>query len=169
MKTLSIISTLALASIAASPAIAADTEWFVGAGVGYQENKIKGDSRENGEDSTYQLRAGAIVNDNHRLMGSYGYMDKTSQDLFLASYDYLHPVAKRFHVFAGISAGVADSKINGKSSSDFTWGGQVGAKYDINDTWSTDLTYRYLDQDYDESNTQIDYSQQIVLSLDYKF
>ncbi|MCW8328523.1 porin family protein [Photobacterium sp. SDRW27] len=167
MKKLTIISTLALASAAASPVFAADTEWFVGAGAGYQEDSIKGAS--GGEDMTYQLRGGAILNDHHRVMGTYSYMDKSSQNMFLASYDYLLPVAQNVNLFAGVSAGAADSKIDGKSSTDFVWGGQVGAMYEINDNWSTDLTYRYLDQDYSENNTKIDYSQQVVLSVDYKF
>lgn len=169
MRKLSIISTLALVTVAASPVYAASTEWFVGAGVGYQEDNIKGEFEKNGEDGTYQLRGGAIVNDHHRLMGTYSYMDKSSQDLFLASYDYLHPLAKRVDIYAGISAGWADSEIQGSSSTDFAWGGQVGAIYEINKKWSTDLTYRYIDQDYDKNNTKIDYSQQIILSLDYKF
>lgn len=169
MRKLSIISSLVLASVAALPALAADTEWFVGAGIGYQEDKLKGEFERNGEDSTYQLRGGAIIKDHHRLMGTYSYMDKSSQNLYLASYDYLHPVANRVNLFAGVTAGLADNKINGKSSTDFTWGGQVGAKYDINKNWSTDLTYRYLEQEYNEKGTQIDYSQQVVLSLDYKF
>ncbi|MGF1728126.1 porin family protein [Photobacterium kasasachensis] len=169
MKKLAVISTITLASVVAMPAFAADTDWFVGAGVGYQEDSIKGDSAQNGEDATYQLRGGAIINDHHRVMGTYSYMDKSSQNMFLASYDYLVPVAQQINLFAGVSAGVADSKIAGESSSDFVWGGQVGAMYEINDNWSTDLTYRYLDQDYSENNTKIDYSQQVVLSVDYKF
>ena len=169
MKKLAIISTLALTAVATTPAFAADAEWFVGAGVGYQEDNIKGVNAQNGEDTAYQLRAGAVLNDNHRVMGTYNYMDKSSQNMFLASYDYLLPVAQKVNLFAGVSAGVADSKIEGKSSTDFVWGGQVGAMYEINDKWSTDLTYRYLDQDYSENNTKIDYSQQIMLSVDYRF
>ncbi|WP_273860231.1 porin family protein [Photobacterium sp. GSS17] len=169
MKKITAISTLALAVIAASPAFAADTEWFVGGGVGYQNDNVKGQYEQNGEDATYQLRGGAIINDHHRLMGTYSYMDKSEQNMFLASYDYLLPVHQKVNLFAGVSAGFADSEINNDSSSDFVWGGQVGAMYKITDNWSTDLTYRYLDQDYKENNTKIDYSQQVVWSVDYHF
>jgi len=169
MRKLSILSTLALVTVAVSPVYATSTEWFVGAGVGYQEDSIKGESAQNGEDGTYQLRGGAIVNDHHRLMGTYSYIDKSSQDLLLASYDYLHPVSKRVDIYAGASAGFADSKIQKTSSTDFAWGGQVGAIYEVNENWSTDLTYRYIDQNYNENDTKIDYSQQIMLSIDYKF
>lgn len=169
MKKLTIISTIALAAVAASPAFAADPQWFVGAGVGYQEDSVKGQFDQNGEDAAYQIRGGAILNEQHRLMGSYSYMDKSSQNMFLASYDYLIPVAQQVNLFAGVSAGVADNKIEGSSSTDFVWGGQVGAMYEINDNWSTDLTYRYLEQDYEKNNTKIDNSQQIMLSVDYRF
>ncbi|OLQ81396.1 hypothetical protein BIT28_27590 [Photobacterium proteolyticum] len=169
MRKLSIISTLTLVTVAASPVYAASTEWFVGAGVGYQEDSIKGKFDQNGEDSTFQLRGGAIVNDHHRLMGTYSYIDKSSQDLLLASYDYLHPVTKRVELYAGVSAGLADSKIQQSSSTDFAWGGQIGAIYELNKNWSTDITYRYIDQNYDQNDTSIDYSQQIMLSVDYKF
>ncbi|MBC7001302.1 porin family protein [Photobacterium sp. BZF1] len=169
MKKITAISTLALAVMAASPAFAADTQWFVGGGVGYQEDNVKGANAQNGEDATYQLRGGAIMNDHHRVMGTYSYMDKSSQNMFLASYDYLMPVHQNVNLFAGVSAGVADNKISGSSSTDFVWGGQVGAMYEINDNWSTDLTYRYLDQDYSKNDTKIDYSQQVVWSVDYRF
>ncbi|WP_036830883.1 porin family protein, partial [Photobacterium sanctipauli] len=168
MKKIAALSTLALTVFAASPAFAADTEWFVGGGVGYQEDSIKGNNAQNGEDATYQIRGGAIMNDHHRVMGTYSYMDKSSQNMFLASYDYLMPVHQNINLFAGVSAGVADSKLNSNSSTDFVWGGQVGAMYEINDNWSTDLTYRYLDQDYSENQAKIDYSQQVVWSVDYR-
>lgn len=169
MKKITMISTLTLAAMAATPALAADTEWFVGAGVGYQEDSIKGQFDQNGEDAAMQLRGGAIVNDHHRLMGTYNYMDKNEQNMFLASYDYLLPVAQQVNLFAGVSAGVADSEIAGESSSDFVWGGQVGAMYQLSENWSTDLTYRYLEQDYQEQRTKLENSQQLMWSVDYKF
>ncbi|MGF1683900.1 porin family protein [Photobacterium makurazakiensis] len=169
MKKITALSTIVLAVFAASPVLAADAQWFIGGGIGYQEDTIKGEGAQNGEDATYQLRGGAILNDHHRVMGTYSYMDKSSQNMFLASYDYLLPVHQNVNLFAGVSTGFADSKIDGKSSTDFVWGGQVGAMYEINDSWSTDLTYRYLDQDYSENNTKIDYSQQVVWSVDYRF
>ncbi|MGF1689285.1 porin family protein [Photobacterium japonica] len=169
MKKITVVSALALSVFAASPALAADTDWFVGGGVGYQADNVKGAHEQNGEDATYQVRGGAIINDHHRVMGTYSYMDKSSQNMFLASYDYLVPVHQNINLFAGVSAGVADSKISSNSATDFVWGGQVGAMYDINESWSTDLTYRYLDQDYSENSTKIDYSQQVVWSVDYHF
>ncbi|UXI04431.1 porin family protein [Photobacterium sp. TY1-4] len=169
MKKLAMISTLTLAAVAATPAFAVSTDWFVGAGVGYQEDSIKGANDQNGEDVAVQLRGGAILNDHHRLMGTYSYMDKSEQNMFLASYDYLMPVAQKVNLFAGVSAGVADSEIGNESATDFVWGGQVGAMYQINEQWSTDLTYRYLEQDYEEHQTKLENSQQLMWSVDYKF
>ncbi len=129
MRILSIISTLALVTVTVSPVYAASTEWFVGAGVGYQEDNIKGKFDQNGEDGTYQLRGGAIVNDHHRLMGTYSYIDKSSQDLLLASYDYLHPVSKRVDIYAGASAGFADSKIQKKQAQLISPGAAKSVQY----------------------------------------
>ncbi|MGR5065171.1 porin family protein [Photobacterium sp. DNB22_13_2] len=167
MKKFTVASTFALAVMAASPVLAADTDYFIGAGVGYQNDHISHD--QNGEDVTTQLRGGAIINEHHRVMGTYSYMDKSKQNTLLASYDYLVPVHKDINVFAGVSAGVANSHINHRSSTDFVYGGQVGAMYKINENWSTDLTYRYLDQDYDKNDTKVENSQQVVLSVDYHF
>ncbi|WP_025548734.1 outer membrane protein, partial [Vibrio parahaemolyticus] len=95
--------------------------------------------------------------------------DKSEQHSFLASYDYMVPVYKDISLFAGVSAGAAKNDINDHSSTDFVYGGQVGATYKISDNWSTDLTYRYLDQGYDEKDTKVDNSQQVFLSIDYHF
>ncbi|WP_201797774.1 outer membrane beta-barrel protein [Photobacterium rosenbergii] len=162
-------SAVIMATMAATPALAMNTDWFVGAGVGYQDDKVKGNNASNGEDANIQLRGGAILNDRHRVMGTYGYADKNDQHLFLASYDYLLPVHDRVNLVAGVSVGAADNKLNGKSSTDFVWGGQVGAMYEIDRNWSTEITYRYLDQDYSEKGTDIDYTQQVVWSVDYRF
>ncbi|GDY26836.1 MULTISPECIES: porin family protein [unclassified Agarivorans] len=149
--------------------IAADLDWFAGAGVGYQADNVKG--MYNGEDdgATYQLRGGAIINDNHRVMGTYAYMDELSQNTFLASYDYLYPLNEQFSLFAGASMGAADSEINDQSSTEFVWGGQVGAIYNINSNWSAELSYRYLEQDYEEANFSLNDTQQVMLSVDYHF
>lgn len=165
-----LVTGIVLSSLISMPVFAqVDTEWFVGAGVGYQNDDVSGVNEQNGEDAMYQLRGGAILNDHHRLMGTVGYMDKSEQTSFLASYDYLLPVANNINVFAGVSAGVADNEIYEESSTDFVYGGQVGVQYEFNSNWTTELTYRYLEQDYEEANTEIENSQQVFLSVDYHF
>ncbi|GAL13232.1 outer membrane protein H1 [Vibrio astriarenae] len=168
MKLNKIITLALLSSVAAAPALAVDAQWFVGAGVGYQDDSIKG-INQNGEDATYQLRGGAILDDNHRLMATYGYMDKNDQHMFLGSYDYLYPLSDNVNFVAGASMGTSKSKIDNKSSTDFVWGGQVGVMYEFNSNVSTEIMYRYLDQDYKENDIKLTDSQQIVWSVDYRF
>ncbi|MGR5063782.1 porin family protein [Photobacterium sp. DNB22_13_2] len=190
MKKYAVVSTLILSTFAATPVLANTTDWFVGGGIGYQNDAVKQDvlgskSSKNAEDMTYQLRGGVVINEQHRLMGTYSYFNddvngllgerEQTQNMFLASYDYLIPVHQKINLFAGVSAGFADNEFKHKAtgvtvdSTDFVWGGQVGAQYKINNSWSTDLTYRLLDQDYDKLGNEIDYTQQVVWSVDYKF
>ncbi|MGF1683901.1 porin family protein [Photobacterium minamisatsumaniensis] len=190
MKKYAVASTLILATLSAAPALANNVDWFVGGGIGYQNDSVKQDiggfkSSNNAEDVTYQLRAGAIINDHHRVTGTYSYFSddingllgqrELTQNMFLASYDYLIPVHQNINLFAGVTAGFADNAVKNKAtgfkadSTDFVWGGQVGAQYNIDNNWSTDLTYRVLDQDYDKLANKVDYTQQVVWSLDYKF
>ncbi|MCQ1058047.1 porin family protein [Photobacterium sp. ZSDE20] len=189
MKKYAVASALILATLAATPALANTTEWFVGGGIGYQNDKVEQDfilahPSKNAEDVTYQFRGGAIVNDQHRFTATYSYFEdkyngalgfenKLTQNMYLASYDYLIPVQEKVNLFAGVTMGYADNKIKtdfgSNSSTDFVWGGQVGAQYKLSNNLSTDLTYRYLDQDYKEGLNQIDYTQQVVWSVDYRF
>ncbi|WP_026973292.1 outer membrane beta-barrel protein [Aliagarivorans marinus] len=169
------VAALSLALLLSGPA-AASVDWFVGGGVGYQNDSIKGDSyKKDSEDATYQLRGGAIVNDNHRFTGTYGYAEnkfdgtKLEQHMFLVSYDYLYPVNQDIYVFGGATMGLSDSKLYGNSSTDFVWGGQVGAGYRFTEQVSVELAYRYLDQDYNERGVKLEDTQQVGLYLDYRF
>ncbi|KLV05512.1 outer membrane protein H1 [Photobacterium aquae] len=189
MKKYAVASTLIIASLSAAPAFANSSQWFVGGGIGYQNDRVEqtilNEHKKTNEDVSYQLRGGVIIDDHHRITGSYSYFEdkfehallgldtKQKQQMFLASYDYLLPVHQNINLFAGVSAGMAYNKFEtdfaANSSTDFVWGGQVGAQYNIGNNWSTDLTYRYLDQNYNEGMTKVDYTQQVVWSVDYKF
>ena len=190
MKKYAVVSTVIISALSATPALANNADWFIGGGIGYQNDAVKqdfgvADSSKNAEDMTYQLRGGVILQDQHRLMGTYSYFSddvngllgerKMTQNMFLASYDYLIPVHQHINLFAGVSAGFADNTMKNKTSgvevdsTDFVWGGQVGAQYKIDQNWSTDLTYRILDQDYDKFGSEVDYTQQVVWSVDYRF
>jgi opacity protein-like surface antigen len=171
MKKLTAISTLLLTALATAPTIASDldVDWFVGGGVGYQNDDTSGFGATNGEDAAFELRGGAILEENHRVMATYGYMDKLEQHKFIASYDYLIPVYDNINLFAGLSAGVADTEMNNESSTDFVWGGQVGAMYEFDEHWSTEVSYRYLEQDYQEKGMEIENTQQVMVSVDYRF
>ncbi|MBP2702020.1 outer membrane beta-barrel protein [Photobacterium lucens] len=185
----SLLSTLVLAGIVSAPAMATNVETFMGGGVGYQLDNFKGSHKMHSEDASYQIRGGIIVDDTHRLMATYGYKKdkfnysdaevsgvkaKHKQDLYLASYDYLVPVGANVNLFAGASMGAAHNKVTHKeggkkSSTDFVWGGQVGAMVQLTDNISTDLTYRYLDQNYKAADTRLKGTEQIMWTLDYKF
>lgn len=186
MKKLVVASTLILSTLAATPALANNTDWFIGGGIGYQNDKIERSgmlySNKNVEDASYQFRGGAIINDQHRFTATYSYYESKfdgifandyTQNMYLASYDYLIPVHQKVNLFAGATMGYSDTKIkntlSSNSSTDFVWGGQVGAQYKLSNNLSTDLTYRYLDQDYQKGVNKIDYTQQVVWSVDYKF
>ncbi len=158
---------------------AVEIDYFAGMGLGYQTDSLEGAVTKDTEDLSYQGRVGMIIANHHRLTGTFGYMEdkfdrgsteyKQEQYSWLVSYDYLLPVYKDLSVFGGVTTGVNDNKVAGKSSTDFVYGGQVGLQYQWSQHFSSDLGYRYLAQDYDERGTEIDDSQQVYLTLDYKF
>ncbi|MBY5990976.1 outer membrane beta-barrel protein [Ferrimonas balearica] len=172
---------LLLSSLLAAPAMANNIDYFVGFGLGYQEDTIKGDVRKDSDDLSYEARVGAIFNDNHRLMGTYSYKEdkfdrddsryKHEQHLFLASYDYLMPLTAdgRLQAFAGLSMGGVGNKLQGKNSNDFTWGGQAGMQYRLTNNWSAELRYQYLDMDYDKQGLTVEDSQNVTFAIDYRF
>ena len=200
--------TLVLAAVITSaftmPSMAAD--WFIGGGVGAQQNgyeksstidmdgKVTSDSASSTEDKEfYMIRTGVYLDDNNRLYGTYSYNadDSSSQQSFIVSYDYLVPLgSSRLNWFIGASVGsnhVSPEADNISSDNNFVWGGQTGIIFNITDNLSTELGYRYLDQDFSVSSSDemgIDPvpnssvttttlsatdSQQVYLSLDYRF
>lgn len=147
----------------------AKTEYFVGAGVGYQDDQLDGASSMNGEDATVQLNAGLTINSEHRVTATYSYKDKFSQSLFFASYDYLYDITNKMSLNGGFLLGVGYNDIANETSMDFIKGLQVGTSYHINKDWSTDLTYRYIHQDFEEQDVEIDDTQQVVIMANYHF
>jgi len=154
-----------------TPTIAAD--WFIGGGVGTQQNSYKGSVKDNidpdfnaeyfkdtDNDMLYEVRAGAYLNDNNRIYSTYSYNsdDFTKQQSLLLSYDYLVGLDanNKFNWFIGATAGVnhISPEADEFSSKDrFVWGGQTGFMYKINDNLSTEIGYRYLKQDFEASAT----------------
>ncbi|MGF1734862.1 outer membrane beta-barrel protein [Photobacterium satsumensis] len=149
--------------------LSAKTDYFVGAGVGYQEDKLDGANSENGEDATVLFNGGLIINSEHRVTATYSYKDKFSQSLFFASYDYLYGINNNMSLNGGFLLGVGYNDISNESSMDFIRGLQVGTSYHINKDWSADLTYRYIHQDYEEEDVEIDDTQQVVIMANYHF
>ncbi|PSW20590.1 porin family protein [Photobacterium sanctipauli] len=147
----------------------AETDYFVGAGVGYQNDRLDGAGSENGEDAFVQLHAGAIIDSNHKVAANYSYKDKFSQSLYYVSYDYLYGVSNRVSLNGGFLLGVGYNDIQSDSSVDFVRGLQVGTSIKISNDWSTDVTYRYIHQDYEENEVEIDNTQQVVIMANYHF
>ena len=193
-KTLAVAAVITAALSA--PTMAAD--WFIGGGIGSQENNYKaeiteavdpgfseGTFKDSDSDMIYELRGGAYLNDNNRVYGTYSYNsdDFGKQQSFLMSYDYLVGLDANNKVnwFIGATAGVNHTSPDVdmlESKNNFVWGGQTGFMYKINDKVSTEIGYRYLKQDYDKTLTSeagdkasfsFDDSQQVYLSVDYRF
>ncbi|MGF1682196.1 porin family protein [Photobacterium minamisatsumaniensis] len=147
----------------------AKADYFVGGGVGYQNDRLDGESSLNGEDSFFQLNAGLTIESKHRVTGTYSYKDKFSQSLFFASYDYLYYLSDKIALSGGFLLGVGYNDIVDESSLEFLRGLQVGSSFKINNDWSTDILYRYMHQDFEEEGVDIDNSQQIVIIANYHF
>ncbi|MFV8459941.1 outer membrane beta-barrel protein [Vibrio campbellii] len=167
MKTQLTLISLMIATL--SPAIAnasIDVEPFLGMGTGMNFDRVDSDNDMSG---AIQLRAGVTLEENHRLMLSYQYSDELEQNNYLASYDYLYPIHPNVSLFAGASAGISDSKLGHSHESESVWGGQMGAVYEFDESWSLELAYRYLDQDNQSGGESLDSTQQLSASIDFRF
>ncbi|KAB0285278.1 porin family protein [Vibrio fortis] len=167
MKTQLTLISLMIATL--SPAIAnasIDVEPFLGIGTGMNFDRVDSDNDMSG---AIQLRAGVTLEENHRVMLSYQYSDELEQNNYLASYDYLYPIHSNVSLFAGASAGISDSKLGHSHESESVWGGQMGAVYEFDESWSLELAYRYLDQDNQAGGESLDSTQQLSASIDFRF
>ena len=179
MKIKTMLSGVLCSGLLVSSVNAAEVEFFVGAAAGYQTDSVDGKISHDTEDVSWQGRVGVLIEKQHRITGTFGYMEdefsqagidyKQEQYSWLLSYDYLMPVHKDVNLFAGVSVGANDNKIAGRADTDVAWGGQVGVQYKWSEHLSSDLGYRYLEQDYERHGITIDNSQQVYLTLDYKF
>ncbi|MCK8046203.1 porin family protein [Shewanella sp. 1CM18E] len=177
MKTKALILASVMATAISAPTMAAD--WFIGGGVGAQQNSYKGSYvpdiqnpiaggpqtthvKETENNAVYELRAGVYLNDANRVYGTYSYNsdDFSKQQSFLMSYDYLVGLgdSNKLNWFIGATAGVNHISPDTSavdSDNRFVWGGQTGVMYKINDNLSTEIGYRYLKQDYDVNNQPV--------------
>ncbi|NRD75626.1 porin family protein [Shewanella sp. VB17] len=206
MKKTSLTLAALLVTAISAPTMAAD--WFVGGGVGAQQNTYEATStasmghgdimnpiyipgtsdKEDYTDAIYEFRAGAYLNDENRLYGTYSYNtdDGSDQQSLLLSYDYLIHLndSNSLNLFVGATVGTNHYSPDAddiSSSNNFVWGGQTGLMYRITDSLSTEIGYRYLKQDvsdteqWKESNinyegtVSLDNSQQVYLAVDYRF
>ncbi len=175
MKNKSLALAAVIVTAMSAPTMAAD--WFIGGGVGAQQNTYKGSytpaiqnpiaggsqtetAKETENNEFYELRAGVYLDDNNRIYGTYAYNsdDASRQQSFMMSYDYLVGLgdSNKLNWFIGASAGVnhlSPETDELSSKNRFVWGGQTGLMYKINDKLSTEIGYRYLKQDYEVTET----------------
>jgi len=165
-STLIILATGLLAALSSTAYAAVNVQPFVGVATGITIDNVGHSDELSG---TVQVRGGVNVFDDHRVMLSYSYSDSLKQSTTLASYDYLYSVTPKVKVFAGLSAGVSDSEIDGHSQDESVWGGQTGAIYQFDKDWSLELAYRYLDQDNEYNGEILDATQQLTAAIDFRF
>ncbi|WP_158264575.1 outer membrane beta-barrel protein [Photobacterium rosenbergii] len=121
-----------------------------------------------GGEFEYNFRAGAIINDTHRLTGTYAYGDDSRASHLFASYDYMVGISEnqKWNWFIGASAGYAVFK---KADNDWTLGAQTGIQYSVNENYSLELGYRVIDtwdEWKDRNMSQLD---SFYFAVDYKF
>ncbi|GAA4899326.1 porin family protein [Ferrimonas pelagia] len=174
------LTTAMIAMIACSGyAVANDT--FLGVGIGWQQDKVQRTVSETSDAAHYQLRAGKVLEEQHRISASYSYKqddfqwagDKFdhTQHLALISYDYLQPLALQGKLagYIGPTIGLASNKLDDRERTTFTWGAQAGLQYRLTSNWSVDLGYRYLDMDYNHRNNQLNHTHQATMMFDRRF
>lgn len=209
------LSLLVIASLSSSVYA---TEFFIGAGGGYQGAKGEvsdsefGTFSDNAKGGAFHIRAGLYLEDNHRFTATINHMVDSSlyrnrlneepehvssgvdlaQTEYLISYDYLHALTSDLSLFGGATVGLVNNRVemsiynrdtgdgasHKASHTDFTYGLQVGAQYQILDNLSADLQYRHMFESYDNTinwesgettKVSIPYNNQISLSFDYRF
>ena len=104
MKIKTMLSGVLCSGLLVSSVNAAEVEFFVGAAAGYQTDSVDGKISHDTEDVSWQGRAGVLIEKQHRITGTFGYMEdefsqagidyKQEQYSWLLSYDYLMPVHK---------------------------------------------------------------------------
>ncbi len=202
-----IISLAVVAALSAPAAYANTVEYFVGGGMGYHNSKAKvsidglGSSSETASSAAFHFRGGAYVNENHRFTLTANFVGKDdiydydlvliqeqgklSQSEWLASYDYIHPLANNVSIFGGVTAGFINNKLSvsgtdwigtysySDSERDLALGAQIGTQVRLDANWSIDATYRYMGTSYEEKNDfvrlAVDNHSEFTVSLDYRF
>ncbi|MGF1735023.1 hypothetical protein [Photobacterium satsumensis] len=136
MKKLGLIVTSAI--LLSGGVSAAEYESFVGLGVS------DGTMNHGGYQFEPNLRAGVIINDNHRVTGTYAYATDSEASNLFASYDYMVGISdnQKWNWFIGGSAGYSVFK---GADNDWNLGAQTGIQYVLGDQYSMELGYRVID------------------------
>ena len=123
-------------------------------------------------DANYQFepnfRIGAIINDNHRVTGTYAYATDSKASNIFASYDYLVGISdnQKWNWFIGASAGYSVFKY---ADNDWTLGAQTGIQYSVNEKYSMELGYRVIDTWDNWKDRDMSQLDSFYFAVDYKF
>ncbi|MGF1684439.1 hypothetical protein [Photobacterium minamisatsumaniensis] len=145
----------------ATTAYANEIEHFVGFGTS--------DGMSHNADFQFEpnFRAGAVLNDNHRVTGTYAYATDSRVTNFFVSYDYMVNLSdtSNWQWLIGASGG---HEFISHGDNDWTLGVQTGMRYGFNERFTGEVGYRVIDtwDNWQERNmSQLD---SFYIVLDYK-
>lgn len=188
MKNLFTATVMAISIGAASFSAMADTQYFVGGSFGsanlsytHKDNDIKLDEDESSQEMSF--RAGALLNNDIRVYGSYATndYDGLDQTAFKINADKLFMIQDKIYLFAGGAFGATTFKGGDISESGFIYGFQFGSLFEaaenltLEASWAYDMTtaeYEYADSTGGyvfEANLTFDSVSTIKLGANYAF
>ncbi|ADG93065.1 conserved hypothetical protein [Arcobacter nitrofigilis DSM 7299] len=179
-KTLVLGSLLALST----SVMAMDVDYFVGAGAergNLKANASVVNEKFSGEfkDTAFKVKAGVILNKNHRVSLSYAGYSKDSEDLDLTelNYDYIIPLENKFSILAGVHVGYAKYEFPDFKADGLDYGLQTGLLYDITSNIQVEAGVAYTKYDVDgngnysgvDFSVDLNHSTAFYLGFNYKF
>ncbi len=113
------------------------------------------------------FRLGVIFDEQHRVVANYSHGFSSGVTSIHLAYDYLYPLSetRRWQAFAGGSVGY---KFGLYDVNDWTFGGQAGIRYQINDTMSADFGYRVFDTLDEWKEHELGQLGNIYISIDFE-
>ena len=159
---------IAIASILVSTSLLADT--FVG--IDLFQNNLELGSTKQGKEINFNLKAGVILNDNHRIYINGGklYDNKgIKYNTYALNYDYLFGKIYTLRPFAGLQVGYDELKVSDESDKAIQYGAKAGILKSI-DNHQLEVGIKYS-----QSNTEIGTTYKIdtismgYVSYNYKF
>ncbi|WP_428024957.1 hypothetical protein [Arcobacter sp.] len=174
MRKLFILSSLVALS---TSVMAMDLEYFIGAGA--ERGSINAHSSSIGstdtKDTALKLKAGVIMDKNHRISISRVGYTKNGQDIDLTAlnYDYIIPFENKFSLLVGAHLGKAEYDTNGFNMDGAMYGAQAGALYDLTSNIQLETTFEYskynVDTDVNGTKIELKHSTALYLGFNYKF
>ena len=195
---------LVLASLlaASTSMMAMDLQYFLGAGAtridadykttldySFDEESGSYSETDSFKDTGLTLKAGVILNKNHRI--SVVYSDYSKEDVdattVTGNYDYLIPLNNQFRLYTGLHAGnmaiksTDDVSLDSVKASGLAYGAQLGAIYDITKNIEFELGLAYSKYNVDKSisgsifgvdydyKVELEDSTSMFVGINYKF